>query len=317
MENLLLAENSVSPYRIKPSFSGHQTFPFRYTWLKKGYDEVKKKSDVFTADDAPVILGVGKNMVQSIRHWCMAANLIEKNGNSPGKSKGFKITDFGEALFDDDKGFDPYIEKPSTLWWVHWKIATNNEHAATWCWVFNFFNYPEFTRGFLTKDLNDWINQQKHIKRPPSENTIKKDVSCFIRTYCLSRSAVSTIIEDTFDCPLVELELIREVPGEHKYQFNLGTKPSLTESMFAFTITDFWNRPFLNNRNTLSFSEIMYSKFSPGQVFKLDENSTVMYLEKLEEITDGAMTYDDTAGLKQISRRNKLDPLELLKRVYE
>ena len=61
----------------------------------------------------------------------------------------------------------------------------------------------------------------------------------------------------------------------------------------------------------------MYSKLSPGQVFKLDENTLVMSLEKLETITDSSMTFDDTAGLKQISRHEKLDMLELLKGVYE
>ena len=128
---------------------------------------------------------------------------------------------------------------------------------------------------------------------------------------------MSKVIEDTFDCPLVELDLIREVSGENRYQFNLGAKPSLTEPMLVLTITDFWNRWFPNNKNTVSFSEIMYSKFSPGQVFKIDENTMVMYLEKLELITNGALAYDETAGLKQISRYKKLDSFELLKRVYE
>ena len=150
----------------------------------------------------------------------------------------------------------------------------------------------------------DWIEQQDYIKRSPSKNTIKQDVSCFIRTYCLSRSTLSTIIEDTFDSPLVELDLIHEVAGEQRFQFNLGPKPSLTESMIIYSISDFWDRLATDpKKNTLSFSEIMYAKFSPGQVFKLDENSMVMYLEKLNSITAGDFTYDDTAGLKQISRR--------------
>ena len=99
MENSLISEHTTSRYLTKPSFSGHQTFPFRYTWLKKGFDAVWKKSNVFTADDAPVILGVGKNMVQSIRHWCLAANLIEKIGKNSGNSEGFKVTEFSEAIF--------------------------------------------------------------------------------------------------------------------------------------------------------------------------------------------------------------------------
>ena len=320
MENFLIAERATSLYPKNLSFSGHQTFPFRYTWLKKGVDAVMKNSNVFADDDAPVVLGVGKNMVNSIRHWCLAANLIEKRENDDDQD-GFKVSDFGTEIFKDKNGLDPYIENPATLWWIHWRIATNVERASTWSWAFNFLNYPEFTRKSLTKDLIYWIKQQKNIRKQPSENTIQKDVNCFFRTYCLSHSSETAIIEDTFDCPLVELDLIREVEveveqGENRYQFNLGPKPSLTDSMLALTITEFWSDCF-PNANTLSFSKIMYSKLSPGQVFKLDENTLVMHLEKLESITDGNITYDDTAGLKQISRREKLDTLELLKGVYE
>jgi hypothetical protein len=46
------------------SFSGHETFPFRYPWLKKGYDAVRADRNVFQRDDAITTLGVGKNMVQ-------------------------------------------------------------------------------------------------------------------------------------------------------------------------------------------------------------------------------------------------------------
>lgn len=47
MEKLLLAEQNTSSYQINPSFSGHQTFPFRYTWLKKGVDAVDADSSIF------------------------------------------------------------------------------------------------------------------------------------------------------------------------------------------------------------------------------------------------------------------------------
>ena len=317
MENFLISELTNSSHRTSLSFSGHQTFPFRYTWLKKGVDAVIDNANVFTDDDAPVTLGVGKNMVRSIRHWCLTADLIEKITDGSDLHGGFKPSEFGEAIFKKN-GFDPYLENPSTLWWIHWKIVTNQDQASTWYWAFNFLNYPEFTRDSLIKDLMDWIKQQENIKKQPAQNTIKQDVSCFLRTYCLSQSLETTIIEDTFECPLAELDLIHEVPGENRYQFNIGAKSSLTNSMLALTIIEFWNRHF-PDANTLSFSKIMYSKLSPGQVFKLDENTMVMYLEKLESVTDDVLTYDDTAGLKQIyrSEKEKLDLLKLLKRVYE
>ena len=73
-----MTQNSNSPPdKIKPSFSGHETFsfsghetfPFRYTWLKKGVDAVSDDPSVFSSDRATITLGVGKNMVRSIRHW--------------------------------------------------------------------------------------------------------------------------------------------------------------------------------------------------------------------------------------------------------
>jgi len=55
--------------RLKYKFSGHQTFAFRYGWLEKGVRGIDECATLFSEDDALVRLGVGKNMVSSIRHW--------------------------------------------------------------------------------------------------------------------------------------------------------------------------------------------------------------------------------------------------------
>ena len=75
--------HTTTPNKIKPSFSGHETFPFRYTWLKKGVDAVMDDPAVFTSDRSTITLGVGKNMVRSIRHWCNAAGLIQAGTIAP------------------------------------------------------------------------------------------------------------------------------------------------------------------------------------------------------------------------------------------
>ena len=63
------------------SFAGHETFPFRYTWLKKGVDAVGKDPEVFGREDAMVTFGVGKNMVSSIRHWGLAVGTLDENAS--------------------------------------------------------------------------------------------------------------------------------------------------------------------------------------------------------------------------------------------
>ena len=58
-----------------PQFSGHETFPLRYGWLKKAFDRVVETENqpgnraACWGDDAIARFGVGKNMVASMRHW--------------------------------------------------------------------------------------------------------------------------------------------------------------------------------------------------------------------------------------------------------
>ena len=94
MENFLISEHTTSPYLTNPSFSGHQTFPFRYTWLKKGVDAVTEPT-IFSSENASVTLGVGKNMVASIKHWCQASGLIKADTPQRGQ---FTSTPLGKPF---------------------------------------------------------------------------------------------------------------------------------------------------------------------------------------------------------------------------
>ena len=105
-----------------PVFARHETFHPRYGWLKKGFDYVKKDNNVFLRDDASVVLGVGKNMVRSMKYWCAAFKIIQEKPEAPKNiSRPFIPTSFGEALLSD-KGWDPYLEDPASLWLLHWKL---------------------------------------------------------------------------------------------------------------------------------------------------------------------------------------------------
>ena len=310
MENFLISEHTTS-YLTKPSFSGHQTFPFRYTWLKKGVDAVTENPTIFSSENASVTLGVGKNMVSSIRHWCQVAGLIRIYPYERGQ---FVSTDFGKAIFNDDNGFDPYLDDPATLWLIHWKITTNINQATAWYWAFNIFRENQFTPDIFKKQLPEWAQQQKTSTRPASENTLQRDIQCFIRTYCHSRHT-TTVLEESFDCPLVELNLITELPESDRYEFQRGDKETLPPQVFAATLVAFWTARF-SERDALPFSELMYAPLSPGRIFRLDEDTMTVYLETLSELTNNTLQYDETAGLKQVYRYKDLKPMEFLERYY-
>ena len=79
----------------KYTLSGHESFPCKTLWLTKGYNFMMNGGN-FNASDAVIALGVGKNMVSSIRYWLKVFGLSEQD----------KSTDIANYLFDEDKGVD-------------------------------------------------------------------------------------------------------------------------------------------------------------------------------------------------------------------
>ena len=75
----------------KIGFGRHESFALRYSWLTKGFKSLQQNSNVFVDDDATVTLGVGKNMVSSIRYWLRACQVIDASN---------KATEIGNMLFD-------------------------------------------------------------------------------------------------------------------------------------------------------------------------------------------------------------------------
>ena len=297
--------------KISASFSGHETFPFRYTWLKKGVDAVRENPTIFADDNATITLGVGKNMVRSIHHWCQIAGLIEGDGVDSNNCRQFVPKKLGDKIFADD-GFDPYLEDVATLWILHWQLATNVNRATTWFWAFSIFGQNEFRKEVFISELIDWTERNT---RRISEKSIARDVDCFLRTYVPSRLTKTTIIEDTFDCPLVELNLISSLPDGNTYRFHRGPKPSLPIEIFAAALFEFWAA--FSSESTLTFANIAYSEKSPGRTFQLDEDTLVEYLDRLNNLTKGTLRYDETAGVKQVYRERQIDPMKLLYSYYE
>src|SRR5262249_51360965 len=142
--------------------------------------------------------GVGKNMVRSIRHWCLAAGILEDTEESRGQR--LRPTKLGESLFGED-GWDPYLEDPATLWLIHWQICSNTKRATTWFWAFSPVHEPEFTNDALFALLSRWVetNGMKRLSR----ESLQPDIDCLIRTYVPSRQGIS---EKSLDRPLVELD---------------------------------------------------------------------------------------------------------------
>lgn len=257
-----------------------------------------------------VILGVGKNMVRSMRSWGIATGALESDG-SVGRVARLRPTRLGAMLFGK-KGLDPFMEDPATTWLLHWSLATNRR-MATWFWVFNELRETEFERGQLVKQL---LRVSRELSgREIAHGTIERDVDCFIRTYVPSDPDKRLSHEELLNCPLTELGLIRRSGVPNSFTFLRGRHDSLPNVIFTYCLLMFWTqRP--GQSEALRFDEVAYSAGSPGQVFKLTENALVDRLHQLGPITGNKVRYDDTGGLKQVFRVGHIEPVTLLQNHY-
>jgi len=295
---------------ITPIFSGHETFPMRYGWLKKVYDAClpisRRKTgsiirDLFNSDEAIVKLGVGKNMVSSMRHWAIYTSLLDFD-----KNKNLVINSFADEIFKDD-GLDPWTENFATLWLIHWNLVTKRQTANnlyTYLWFFNYYNGNTFDKDNLAERIMDTV--KTFGLRQPSPSTLKRDIECFLGIYS-NRNNKEITNEDNIESPLTELELINPLVRRNIFQINRGIKPTITVYTFLYALLKFWEY-YSPNSKTLSFESMCYNFMSPGRVFLLSEDAIAEYLHIISDVTRGAFEYTETAGMKQViinSTQNK------------
>lgn len=308
--------NSIEE-NIRPTFGGHEKFVFRHGWLKKGVDAAKHEPMIFTRDEALAKLGVGKNMVRSIRHWCLATGLLHET-EGIGLARPLKPTELAEKLLND-QGWDPFLEDVGSLWLLHWQLTTGLTRGFVWHLLFSIYLEPEFTRQSMQKFVASQLIQ--HEIRT-TEGTIEREIEYCLRTYIPAKIKLGAISEETLDCPLAELDIVRFLPDDGYYRFNIGPKMSLPLGVFGYGLLTFFSR-VVQNRRTVGIDEIIYQPRSPGQVFKLDENTVIEYLESLESFTNGMIRLQETAGVMQVYLHETLgndfqvQAMELLRMHYE
>ena len=309
-------------------FAGHETFPLRYGWLKKAYDAVKTThgsnpegtGTIFSEDISIARFGVGRNMVLSMRHWGLATGVL-KTVDIPGtRIPRIEPGPTGDLLFGWSA--DPHLEHPASLWLLHWMLASRPGRAAAWHWTFNEFHEPTFDRELMSRRLIRRWHELQEAGRLPRERTlsdvtIRRDVECLIRTYHAAPASGRRAPEDSIESPLAELGLIQKAGLGELFRFRRGPKPSLPDEVFLFALAEFW-RTHYEARRSFSVDFLTYERGSPGMVFLLDEDSVAERLSRLDDLTHGALTWDESSGMRQIyaPKLESLDGWAVLKGLY-
>lgn len=307
----------MSPsYRI----SGHESFPCRYSWLPKAVRFLSANPMLFSDEDAAMVtLGVGKNMVRSIRFWAQVAGM----STAAKKGGGNSLTPFGRELLGE-RGRDPFLEDIRTLWLIHWKLSTDVENPLlAWDFLLNRWQEPDLVPSTVGKALH---KEATMGDAGLSLVTVDQHFDTFLHTYVPTRGRKREIQEDNLDCPLVELELIVKVGDrdletssgkrEPIYAFRREEKPDITPELFVFCLNDFWQKRHQTNA-TLTLKEVAHGHGSPGQIFKLPEEDIRARVDELARQTDGFFSYSESATQQQVRRQGVRDDIELLRQIYE
>lgn len=293
---------------LKYTFSGHDSFQCRQLWLKKGYDYVVEKKS-FNDEDAVIKLGVGKNMVSSIRFWLKAFNIIDTKDEP---------TEFGKRLFDDKFGYDPFLEDEASLWLLHYNLI-KNRYATIYYLIFN-----ELRKEKLFFNKETFINYVKRLEEDNlglnfNENTLAKDFTVFTNIY--KSDSESSDIEDSFAGILSELGLLKTVytvikdeNGKQKKKEDFfienTERDTLPEVVVLFSILD--NPQY---GNSISLNSLEFEINSPGSVFALNRSGL---MNKISDIVDRFknITFTDQSGIKELQFKSKDDPFTVLDQYY-
>ena len=268
-------------------FARHETFHPRFGWLKKGFDKALEDPQIFLSEDAPVRLGVGKNMVRAIRYWCTAFKVLEeKDGISP--------TEFGSNLFSNE-GWDPFLEDPASLWLLHWSLLKPPCYATAWDFTFNYFRRVEFSSEDLFFALCDYLNGQSFRV---ADSSLRKDITCILRMY-VEQDSKAGMNEDLVDCLFTELRLLYAAGDAKQYEFQVGSKDTLPAEIIVFACLDFASQVSKDQR-TIALSRLSFDPGSPGLIFKLSESSIAEAIERVARRSND-LFLSDTAGLIQLS----------------
>lgn len=302
---------------VKIRLKGHESFNIREGWLRKGLFAVSENNienidnneakDIFADECATDTLGVGANMVKSIKYWLHVCGLIDEKRTKKGRKISILSSGFGDIINKND----PYFEEIFTLWLLHYKLATNIENATSWYLLFNDFNISEFSKEDLFKGLEISISRlDPNISY--SERSLYDDCSCIIRTYYTSNSDLGNP-EENLSCPLAELGLLDRKLTLDKKEIYIKRKPKidiLDSRVILYVILD-----RLRGTTNTTLDKLINENCNIGKIFNLDRILVNYYLDELEK--EGYLTINRTAGLDMIYLKKEINPEDLLKEYYQ
>ncbi|MGO5070968.1 DUF4007 family protein [Roseburia faecis] len=271
---------------------GHEKFVLREGWLTKGIRGVSEDNHLFSGNDGADKLGVGTNMVKSIRYWMQAFDLFDEDIKT-----GTQLNRIGEMILDKDL----YLEDTFTLWLLHSRIAKNEDKATTWYVFFNSVDAEEFTKEEIFEPIKRELLVIADKDFP--DKSLSDDIDVLLNMY--SREKKDEDPEDKNVCPLVELGLIKKEANRYIRQ-----QPDLRK--FSDYIILYELAILLDGKKSIGIDKIADLA---KHIYQLNRVTVNNILDRLD--TAGYIRVDRTAGLDLIYPVEMITSDEVIEEYYK
>lgn len=273
----------------------HETFSIREGWLEKAINIFNVNENCFSKDNGQQILGIGTNMVKSLRYWTEACGLIGYN-----QGKGYYYNELGAFLLK----YDRYLSEMNSWWLIHLHLVTNFDSAP----VFNTFFNMELNKFDKEQLFNQIKAKLEYDYELGVDSSLEADCNMLIKSYY---SDDISNPENNMTCPLSKLGLIGT--NDKRVYYKLSPKySSLDYRVVYYAMVKSWNENSLSAVNSFNLEDMYQWKNNPINVFNLSKSSMYQYLDEMKK--KGLINLIKTAGLNTISIDRKLSLNELFRR---
>lgn len=274
------------------SFSGHESFFCKPLWLKKAYDAMNEGVN-FTSPDAVASLGVGKNMVASIRFWSRAFGL----------SINDIPTSFARSIFDTELGYDPFLEDEGTLWLLHYYLLIKKVASL---YHLTFLDFQREKREFDRNQLLTFVRRKCNVpeqKNVYNENTVKKDIGVLLHNYIMPTDIRSN---EDFSAIFLDLGLINAL-GSDRYSFNETDPSHIHPDILLYALLD-----YKGEDNTISLDGMQ----DIALVFGLSLTNLIELIREVVAQHPEDLSYTDNSGVKNLQFIHDIDAAAVLYHYY-
>jgi hypothetical protein len=261
------------------NITGHQSFYLRQSWLSKAVNAIINGVDIFSGVElinAIDTLGIGSNMVKSLRYWIKISNIVEYS------NKSYMVTDEARQLFESDNTLQSKVSK----WIIHIWLCKN---LPSWEQFFVRDKLSSFTKEQLMNRLNIVLHEEGSNY---SLKTIKEQIDIFLNMY---RYKDINDPEENNISPLATLQIIEQI-NQDEYRFRIMHEQDVPSEVILYILCK------EQSQQQISFDE---SFELVKRFIKIDYYSLRKIIEKLEN--KGFLNFDRAVGLNNIIIQNRND----------